>query len=141
VSSVLSIAEKLLEELRAREDLRRALAEELLPEIVRNRRLRTIILASISREVATKEDIRELRDYAKRLEEKMVTKEDLEKLRLEVRDLRDYIHTRLESRIDGLEQRVARLEGMMSLFIKLFIAFNVPLLIAVIGILLKMIWT
>ncbi|RLE56054.1 MAG: hypothetical protein DRJ40_06500 [Thermoprotei archaeon] len=137
----MSIAEKLLEELRAREDLRRALAEELLPEIVRNRRLRTIILASISREVATKEDIRELRDYAKRLEEKMVTKEDLEKLRLEVRDLRDYIHTRLESRIDGLEQRVARLEGMMSLFIKLFIAFNVPLLIAVIGILLKMIWT
>ena len=54
MSSVLSIAEKLLEELRAREDLRRALAEELLPEIVRNRRLRTIIVASISREVATK---------------------------------------------------------------------------------------
>ena len=67
-----------------------------------------------------------------------MTKENLEKLRLEVRDLRDYIHTRLESRIDGLEQRIARLEGMVSLFIKLFIAFNVPLLIAVIGILLKM---
>jgi hypothetical protein len=51
---------------------------------------------------------------------------------------------RLENRISTLENRVnaiaamlARLEGQMSLSVKLFIAFNLPTSIAVIGILLR----
>jgi len=38
-----------------------------------------------------------------------------------------------------LENRVSKLEGEISLFIKLFIAFNVPILVGIIGILLKMV--
>ena len=131
----LSITEKLLEELRTREDLRKALAEELLPEIIRDRKLRTIIVTSISREVATKEDVKELREDLEKLRREVVT---------EIRELRSYVQElgrRFEGRIDTLEQRVTKLEGMMSLFVKLFIAFNVPLFTAVIGILLKMVWT
>jgi hypothetical protein len=47
----------------------------------------------------------------------------------------------LESRVNSIEERLARLEGQMSLFVKLFIAFNLPILIAVIGILLRMIFS
>jgi type IV secretory pathway component VirB8 len=49
--------------------------------------------------------------------------------------------TALENRVNAIEERLARLEGQMDLFIKLFIAFNLPTLIAVIGILLKMIFS
>jgi len=38
----------------------------------------------------------------------------------------------LEARIGSLEQRIARLEGSINLFIKLFTAFNLPLLVGVI---------
>jgi hypothetical protein len=44
----------------------------------------------------------------------------------------------LEQRVGGLEQRVARLEGSISFFTKLFIAFNVPLLVSVIVALVMM---
>jgi hypothetical protein len=46
----------------------------------------------------------------------------------------------LENRVNSIEERLARLEGQMNLFVKLFIAFNLPTLIAVIGILLKMVF-
>jgi hypothetical protein len=36
-----------------------------------------------------------------------------------------------------LGEKMARIEGELSLFIKLFIAFNVPLLVGVIGLLLE----
>jgi chaperonin cofactor prefoldin len=66
----------------------------------------------------------------------VATKKDLEKLeeRLERRI------SALESRVNSIEERLARLEGQMNLFVKLFIAFNLPILIAVIGILLKMVF-
>ncbi len=44
----------------------------------------------------------------------------------------------LEARISGLERRAARVEGQLSLFVKLFAAFNLPTLLGVVGILLKM---
>jgi chaperonin cofactor prefoldin len=67
----------------------------------------------------------------------VATKKDLEKLeeRLERRI------SALESRVNSIEERLARLEGQMNLFVKFFIAFNLPILIAVIGILLKMIFS
>ena len=52
-----------MEELRRDEELRRALAEELLPEALRYRELRKAMLLALSREVATKEDIEELKSY------------------------------------------------------------------------------
>jgi type IV secretory pathway component VirB8 len=47
----------------------------------------------------------------------------------------------LENRVNAIEARLARLEGQMDLFVKLFIAFNLLTLIAVIGILLKMVFS
>jgi uncharacterized protein (DUF342 family) len=58
----------------------------------------------------------------------------------EVRRLEERISA-LENRVNSIEERLARLEGQMSLFVKLFIAFNLPILIAVIGILLKMVFS
>jgi hypothetical protein len=46
----------------------------------------------------------------------------------------------LENRVNSIEERLAKLEGQMDLFVKPFIAFNLPTLIAVIGILLKMVF-
>ena len=71
----LSTAEKLLEELRRRGDLRRALAEELVSEMFRDRRLRLAVLMSLYRDIATKDDIKELRA-------------EIEALRAELRALR-----------------------------------------------------
>ncbi len=46
----------------------------------------------------------------------------------------------MEDKVSRLEERVTRVEGGLNLLVKMFIAFNVPLLIAVIGILPKMIF-
>ncbi|MEM2209404.1 MAG: hypothetical protein QW755_06050 [Nitrososphaerota archaeon] len=79
--------------------------------------IRLAIINAIIRDVATKEDIEKLR---------LATKEDI---------------NRLDERINGLDKRVTRLEGQMSLFIKLFITFNLPILLGIIGILLKLIFS
>ncbi len=141
----------MLEELHGDEELRRELAEELLPEVLRSKELRRIILVALYREIATKEDIESLRNEIKRIEEKLeqfATKEDLrrveERLNGEIRRVEEKLSTeikRVEGRLSMLEQRVAHLEGMLSLFIKLFIAFNIPILIGIIGILLKMVFS
>ncbi len=39
-----------------------------------------------------------------------------------------------------LGEELARVEGQLSLFVKLPIAFSVPALVGIIGILLKMLW-
>jgi len=101
----MSVGKELLKELRENADLRNELALELMPVLFKNRRLRLTVLTSLYRDIATKDDIRELRD-----------------------------------RMNLLEQRVARIEGQLNLFIKLFIVFNLPILLGIIGILLKMIF-
>ncbi|RLE68999.1 MAG: hypothetical protein DRJ45_07210 [Thermoprotei archaeon] len=97
----MSVGRELLKELRENEDLRNELALELMPVLFKNRRLRLTVLTSLYRDIATKDDMRELRD-----------------------------------RINLLEQRVARIEGQLNLFIKLFIVFNLPILLGIIGILI-----
>jgi len=56
-----SVGRQLLEELRRDEELRRMLAEELIPEALRYRALRRAMLVALSREMATKEDIENLK--------------------------------------------------------------------------------
>lgn len=131
----MSIAERLLKELREREDLKEALANELLTVIFKNRKLRLSILTALYRDIATKDDLKELRR-----EIQYEIEELRSQMRSEMRELRSEINE-LRNSIAKLEQRVVRLEGMMNLFIKLFIAFNVPILIGIIGILLKMIFS
>jgi chromosome segregation ATPase len=75
----------------------------------------------------TKSDMEALRKELGAL--RMATKSDIEALRKEFKEEIG----RLEGRINGLDQRVARLEGSISLFTKLFIAFNLPLLVSVIA--------
>ena len=131
----MSIAERLFKELREREDLKEALANELLTVIFKNRKLRLSILTALYRDIATKDDLRELR-----CEIQSEIEELRSQMRSEIRELRSEINE-LRNSIAKLEQRVVRLEGMMNLSIKLFIAFNVPILIGIIGILLKMIFS
>ena len=64
-----SIAERLLEELRRRKDLRDALAQELLSSIFKDRRLRLAILTTLYRDIATKQDLKELREEIYKIRE------------------------------------------------------------------------
>jgi len=79
-----------------------------------------------------------------KLFENIATKRDIELvregLRKEIEGLRRDIEE-LRREIGQLRERVSKVEGQLSLLIKLFIAFNLPILIALIGILLKMIFT
>jgi DNA repair exonuclease SbcCD ATPase subunit len=87
---------------------------------------------------ATRSDIEALRKEMETL--RMAAKSDMETLRKEFKsdmealrkELKEDIE-RLDGRIGSLDQRVARLEGSISLFTKLFIAFNLPLLVSVIA--------
>jgi chromosome segregation ATPase len=124
---------------------RKRLAELLVSEPD----IRLAIINAVLRDVATKSDMEALRKELKSDLEalKATTKSDMEALRKELeasrmatksdmealrKELKEDIG-RLEGRINGLDQRVARLEGSISLFTKLFIAFNLPLLVSVIA--------
>jgi len=91
-------------------------------------------------------DLEKLRAELVKTEERLRT--EMENLRAEIKTEMGKLEERLErrisaleSRVNSIEERLARLEGQMNLFVKLFIAFNLPILIAVIGILLKMIFS
>ena len=145
----MSLAEKLLEELKSDEKLREEFLAFVAEGVVRNRRARLVMLQGLIREVATKSDIEsaknELRAKIEALRKEFradvdaLRKEfraEIETLRSEVREEFRRLEARIESletRISSFEQRVARLEGSVNLFIKLFIAFNLPLLVSVIA--------
>ena len=131
----MSIAEKLIEELEKDPKIRRRLAELM----VTDSDVRLAIINAVLADVATKSDLEKL---------EAATKRELENLRVEMKaemgKLEERLERRiyaLESRVNSIEERLARLEGQMNLFVKLFIAFNLPILIAVIGILLRMIFS
>jgi len=132
------------------ERARRRLAELLVSEPD----VRLAIINAVLRDVATKSDLERLaastrgdlerlREEVKALEASL--REDMKSLEDSLRgdmksleaSLREDMR-RLEARMSGLEQRVARVEGQLSLFVKLFVAFNLPILLGVVGILLKM---
>jgi chromosome segregation ATPase len=140
-----SIAEKLIEELEKDPKIRRRLAELM----VTDSDVRLAIINAVLADVATKSDLEKLEAATKRELENLRAemKAEMEKLeerlRSEMGKLEERLERRisaLESRVNSIEERLARLEGQMSLFVKLFIAFNLPILIAVIGILLKMVF-
>jgi chromosome segregation ATPase len=144
-----SLAEKLLEELKSDEKLREEFLAFVAEGVARNRRARLVMPQGLIREVATKSDVEsaknELRAEIEALRKEFradvdaLRKEfraEIEALRSEVREEFRRLEARIESleaRISSFEQRVARLEGSVNLFIKLFIAFNLPLLVSVIA--------
>jgi uncharacterized protein YceH (UPF0502 family) len=107
-----SIAEKLIEELEKDPKIRKRLAELM----VTDSEVRLAIINAVLADVATKKDLEKLEE---RIERRI---------------------SALENRVNSIEARLARLEGQMNLFVRLFIAFNLPTLIAVIGILLRMVF-
>jgi hypothetical protein len=107
-----SIAEKLIEELEKDPKIRKRLAELM----VTDSEVRLAIINAVLADVATKKDLERLEE---RIERRI---------------------SALENRVNSIEARLARLEGQMNLFVRLFIAFNLPTLIAVIGILLRMVF-
>jgi chromosome segregation ATPase len=141
-----SIAEKLIEELEKDPKIRRRLAELM----VTDSDVRLAIINAVLADVATKSDLEKLEAATKRelenlrIEMKAEMEKLEERLRSEMGKLEERLERRisaLESRVNSIEERLARLEGQMGLFVKLFIAFNLPILIAVIGILLRMIFS
>jgi chromosome segregation ATPase len=122
-----SLAEKLLEELRSNERVREEFLAFVAEGVARDRRARLVMLQGLLREAATKSDVESAKNEL-RAEIEALRKE----FREEIRRLEARIES-LEARISSLEQRVARLEGSINLFIKLFIAFNLPLLVSVIA--------
>jgi len=106
-----SLVDRLIEELERDSRARRRIAELLISEPD----VRLAIVNAVLADVATKRDI--------------------EKLEARI----DNRFKGLEERIREIDIRMARVEGQLSLFVKLFIAFNLPILLAIIGILLRMI--
>jgi septal ring factor EnvC (AmiA/AmiB activator) len=140
-----SIAEKLIEELEKDPKIRKRLAELM----VTDSDVRLAIINAVLADVATKSDLEKLEAATKRELEKLeerLRNDFRSEIQREVRRLEDRISalenriSALENRVNSIEERLARLEGQMDLFVKLFIAFNLPTLIAVIGILLKMVF-
>ena len=131
----MSIAEKLIEELERDPKIRKRLAELM----VTDSDVRLAIINAVLADVATKSDLEKLEE---RLRNDFRSEIQREAKRLEdkISALENRI-TALENRVNAIEERLARLEGQMDLFVKLFIAFNVPILIAVIGILLRMVFS
>jgi septal ring factor EnvC (AmiA/AmiB activator) len=113
----MSIASKLMEELRKDEKLEDEFMTFIAERVALKPNIRGVILSAVLREVATKEDI--------------------EKLRKEIRGEMNTRFSSLEQRISSLEQEMSKIEGQLSLLIRVFIAFNLPILIGIIGILLR----
>jgi predicted nuclease with TOPRIM domain len=108
--------------------------------------VRLAIINVVLADVATKSDLEKLEAATKseleKLEERLRSEIQREVKRLEDRisALENRISA-LENRFNSIEERLTRFEGQMGLFVKLFIAFNLPTLIAVIGILSKMVFS
>ncbi len=100
---------------------RRRLAELLVSEPD----VRLAIINAVLRDVATKQDLERLREELRR------------EFQLELGRLEERL-ARLEERVGRLEERVARVEGQLGLLVKLFVAFNVPVLVGIIAILLRL---
>ncbi len=107
---------------------RRRLAELLVAELD----VRLALANAILKEVATKADLEKLEGELRREISQLG-----EETTARVGSLEGRL-SRLEDRMGGLEQSIARVEGQVILLIKVFIAFNLPMLMALIGVLLKL---
>jgi molecular chaperone DnaK (HSP70) len=135
-SGDMSTCKQLLEELRRDEELRKALAEELLPEALRHRNLRKVMLLALSREMATKEDIENLRKATKEDIENLrkATKEDIEK---HMEKLKAELKSYIDEKVNSINMRVSDLYGvvktsLIAIVITLASTILVPLMLRII---------
>ncbi len=138
----MSIAEKLIEELEKDPKIRRRLAELM----VTDSDVRLAVINAVLADVATKKDLKELEerlrnDFRNEIQREVRRLEErISALESRISTLEKRIEA-LEVRVNSIEARIAKLEGQMDLFVRLFVAFNLPTLIAVIGILLRMVFS
>ncbi len=138
----MSIAEKLIEELEKDPKIRRRLAELM----VTDSDVRLAVINAVLADVATKKDLKELEERLRNDFRNEIQRE-VRRLEERISALESRISTlekrmeALEVRVNSIEARIAKLEGQMDLFVRLFVAFNLPTLIAVIGILLRMVFS
>jgi len=115
------LSEQLLNELsedkEARDSVARILSPAILEDLLNNSQLRLLLINALLKDVATKDDIKGIKEDLKRLGEDM---------------------KRLEREVVDLKERTAKVEGTLNLFVKLFVAFNVPILVGIVSILLKL---
>ncbi len=112
------------EDARARKRLAELLVSE--PDV------RLAIVNAVLRDVATRQDVERLRE-----ELRSEFRSEIGRLEERIEKLEERV-ARLEERVARLEERVTGLEERMDMFVKVFIAFNTPILVAVIGILIKL---
>ncbi|RLG85954.1 MAG: hypothetical protein DRO18_05075 [Thermoprotei archaeon] len=93
--------------------------------------VRLAIINAILRDVATKRDVEKL---------EASTKEAIERLRQELKEeigkLRQDVDG-LKVKMNDLDVRIGRVESSLSLLVKVFFAINAPILLGMIGLLLK----
>ena len=109
--------------------------------------VRLAIINAVLRDVATKSDLEKLKEELRsefrgeinRLEEEISRLRDrIMRLEEQVTRLEERI-TRLEERVTGLEERITGLDKRFDMMFKFMLMLNTPILVAVIGILLKMV--
>ena len=132
----MSIAGKLIEELEEDEALRRRLLKVIAPELPKEPDVALMLANALLGRVATKDDLASLKEDL----EKEITsvKNDLEKKITSLEEEMSSLKKEMWMEMTALSERMAKIEGQMSLFTKISIAFNLPILIAVLGILLKL---
>lgn len=102
--------------------------------------VRLAIINAVLRDVATKSDLEKLKE-----ELRSEFRGEINRLEEEISRLRDRIMrleeriTRLEERVTGLEERITGLDKRFDMMFKFMLMLNTPILVAVIGILLKMV--
>ena len=100
--------------------------------------VRLALLNAVIRDVATRDYVdrrfAELRDYVdKRFAElRGYVDRGFSEIRRDIRELGD--------RVSSLEVRVSRVEGQLALLIRIFLGLMIPILVALVGILLKLVF-
>lgn len=115
-----------------------AVTTKLIEEMKKDKELENEFLTFIAERISLRPEIRKMMISAVLRE--VATKEDMEKLRKEVKEEMTRLDqgiSSLEQRVSSLGQRMSKIEGQLSIMIKMFIAFNVPILVGIIGILLR----
>jgi predicted nuclease with TOPRIM domain len=126
-----AVTTKLIEEMKKDKELENEFLTFIAERISLRPEIRKMMVSAVLREVATKEDMEKL---------KKATEDDMDKLRKEVKEETTRLDqgiSSLEQRVSSLGQRMSKIEGQLSIMIKMFIAFNVPILVGIIGILLR----
>ena len=95
--------------------------------------IRLAIINAVLRDIATKSDLEKLRE-----ELRNEFRREIDRLEDRITRIEERL-AKLEERVSVLEERVAGLDKRVDMMFKFMLMLNTPILVAVIGILLKMV--